>query len=74
MFYYLRITMREELIQEFTDLNSKIEKLKAILLDSEKLKEIDNLNKDLMVAQFKAMETYISVLSIRIGLSQDKGE
>lgn len=66
--------MREELIQEFTDLNSKIEKLKAILLDSEKLKEIDNLNKDLMVAQFKAMETYISVLSIRIGLSQDKGE
>lgn len=66
--------MREELIQEFTDLNSKIEKLKAILLDSEKLKEIDSLNKDLMVAQFKAMETYISVLSIRIGLSQDKGE
>ena len=35
----------------------------------EKIKTIDNLNKDLLIAQLKAMEAYLSVLSIRIGLN-----
>ena len=35
----------------------------------EKIKEVDNLNKDLLIAQLKAMEAYLSILSIRIGLN-----
>ena len=30
---------------------------------------VDNLNKDLLIAQLKAMETYLTILSIRIGLN-----
>ena len=30
---------------------------------------IDNLNKDLLIAQLKAMEAYLTILSIRIGLN-----
>ena len=48
-----------------------------ILLDKARLKnaqlaakkEVDNLNKDLLIAQLKAMEAYLSILSIRIGLN-----
>ena len=38
-------------------------------MDTEKFDQLDNLNKDLLIAQLKAMEAYISVLSIRIGLN-----
>ena len=41
---------------------------------SDKCKEVDNLNRDLLIAQLKAMEAYISVLSIRIGLNAPKDE
>ena len=62
----------ERLITEFNEINERVAKLRTFLLDEEKLKEIDNLNKDLLIAQLKAMEAYLSVLSIRIGLnSQD---
>lgn len=62
----------ERLITEFNEINERVTKLRTFLLDEEKLKEIDNLNKDLLIAQLKAMEAYLSVLSIRIGLnSQD---
>ena len=55
--------------------------MKAILVDENKnlvWSEVDypnmgtnnfNLNKDLMIAQLKAMEAYLSTLSIRIGLN-----
>lgn len=62
----------ERMINEFNEVNERVTKLRTFLLDEEKLKEIDNLNKDLLIAQLKAMEAYLSVLSIRIGLnSQD---
>ena len=44
----------------------------------DKLKElpgkVDNLNKDLLIAQLRAMETYLTILSIRIGLNRPTQE
>ena len=62
----------ERMVIEFNELNEKTEKLKAFLLDEEKVKEVDVLNRDLLVCQFKAMETYLSILSVRIGLNAPK--
>ena len=59
----------ERLLKEFTEVNERANKLKDFILDEEKIKTIDNLNKDLLIAQLKAMEAYLSVLSIRIGLN-----
>jgi len=59
----------ERLLKEFTEVNERAGKLKDFILDEEKIKTIDNLNKDLLIAQLKAMEAYLSVLSIRIGLN-----
>lgn len=62
----------ERMVIEFNELNEKTEKLKTFLLDEEKIKEVDVLNRDLLVCQFKAMETYLSILSVRIGLNAPK--
>ena len=59
----------ERLLKEFTEVNDRANKLKDFILDEEKIKTVDNLNKDLLIAQLKAMEAYLSVLSIRIGLN-----
>ena len=63
----------QRLLDEFEELNNKANKLKDFLL-SEKSKDVDNLNKDLLIAQLKAMETYLSILSIRIGLNTPSKE
>ena len=59
----------ERLLKEFTEVNERANKLKDFILDEEKIKSVDNLNKDLLIAQLKAMEAYLSILSIRIGLN-----
>ena len=59
----------ERLLKEFTEVNERANKLKDFILDEGKIKTVDNLNKDLLIAQLKAMEAYLSVLSIRIGLN-----
>lgn len=59
----------ERLLKEFTEVNERANKLKDFILDEEKIKTVDNLNKDLLIAQLKAMEAYLSALSIRIGLN-----
>lgn len=64
----------ERLLDEFNAVNEKATKLRTFLLDDEKTKHIDSLNKDLMIAQLKAMEAYLSVLSIRIGLNAPREE
>lgn len=62
----------ERLIVEFNELNNKATKLRNFILDEKKINSVDNLNKDLLIAQLKAMEAYLSVLSIRIGLNAPK--
>ena len=59
----------ERLLKEFSEVNERASKLKDFILDDEKIKKVDNLNKDLLIAQLKAMEAYLSILSIRIGLN-----
>ena len=64
----------DRLLTEFNELNEKITKLRDFLLDEEKVKVLDNLNKDLLIGQLKAMEAYISILSVRIGLNAPRAD
>ena len=57
------------MLVEFQEISEKTNKLRAFILDTEQFDKIDNLNKDLLIAQLKAMEAYVSILSIRIGLN-----
>ena len=62
----------ERMLNEFNELNEKVTKCREFLLDEEKSKVLDALNRDLLVSQLKAMEAYLSILSIRIGLNAPK--
>lgn len=68
----------DRMLVEFQENGERTNKLRAFILDEEKFNQLDNLNKDLMISQLKAMEAYISILSIRIGLNskiaEDKSE
>lgn len=64
----------DRMLVEFQENGERTNKLREFILDTEKFNELDNLNKDLMIAQLKAMEAYISVLSIRIGLNSKVAE
>lgn len=59
----------DRMLVEFQENGERTNKLRAFILDTEKFNKLDNLNKDLLIAQLKAMEAYISILSIRIGLN-----
>lgn len=77
-FAILKINQMEQavfqrMLGEFNEVNERTTKLRDSIL-SDKSKEIDNLNRDLLIAQLKAMEAYVSVLSIRIGLNSPKDE
>lgn len=64
-------TVFQEMLEEFNSSNERATKLRDFIL-SEDFKKVDNLNRDLLIAQLKAMEAYVSVLSIRIGLNASK--
>ena len=59
----------DRMLVEFQENGERTNKLRTFILDEEKFNTLDNLNKDLMISQLKAMEAYISILSIRIGLN-----
>ncbi len=59
----------ERMIAEFQENGERTNKLRNFILDKEQFDQLDNLNKDLLISQLKAMEAYISILSIRIGLN-----
>lgn len=63
----------QRMLGEFNEVNERANKLREFIL-SDKSKEVDNLSRDLLIAQLKAMEAYVSVLSIRIGLNAPKDE
>lgn len=64
----------EEILKEFDWVNKRTVKLRDFILNKEKFDKVDTLNKDLLIAQLKTMESYVSVLSIRIGLNAPKDE
>jgi hypothetical protein len=59
----------ERMLEEFKNLSDKTNSCRNFILDKEKLEKLDALNQDLLIAQLKAMEAYLSVLSIRIGIN-----
>ena len=59
----------DRMLMEFQENGERTNKLRAFILDEEKFNTLDNHNNDLMISQLKAMEAYISILSIRIGLN-----
>ena len=64
----------DRMLVEFQEIGEKTNKLRTFILDETKFNELDNLNKDLLIAQLKAMEAYVSILSIRIGLNSKVAE
>lgn len=64
----------DRMVTEFGELNEKCGKLRDFLLDEKNLEGIDFLNRDLLVSQLKAMEAYLAILSIRLGLNAPKEE
>lgn len=64
----------ERLLAEFNENNERVNKCREFILNKEKFEQLDNLNRDLLIAQLKAMESYVSILSIRIGLNSPKVE
>lgn len=64
----------ERMLNEFNELNERVNKCREFLLDEEKSKVLDALNRDLLVAQLKSMESYLAILSVRIGLNAPREE
>ena len=61
------------MVTEFEKLNEKTNKLRDFLLTKADKIPMDNLNRDLLISQLKAMEAYQGILSIRIGLNNQEG-
>lgn len=59
----------DRLLTEYKELEVKTTKLRDFLINKIDKTSIDNLNKDLLIAQLRAMEAYLTILSIRIGLN-----
>lgn len=59
----------ERMVNEFEGVNEKVVKLRDFITDKEKFETLDFINRDLLIAKLKAMETYLSILSIIIGLN-----
>lgn len=59
----------ERMLKEFQELSDRTIKCREFILDEEKFNTLDMINRDLLIAQLKAMETYLSILSIRLGIN-----
>ena len=59
----------DRLLTEYKELEIKTTELRDFLIHKIDKTSIDNLNKDLLIAQLRAMEAYLTILSIRIGLN-----
>lgn len=59
----------DRLLTEYKELEIKTTKLRDFLINKVDKTSIDNLNKDLLIAQLRTMESYLTILSICIGLN-----
>lgn len=59
----------DRLLTEYKELEIKTTKLRDFLIHKIDKTSIDNLNKDLLITQLRTMESYLTILSIRIGLN-----
>jgi len=58
-----------KLTKEFSELKEKMDSLRIFINGQTKNQTIDDINLDLLISQLKAMETYFSILTIRIGIN-----
>lgn len=61
--------MFERMLEEFQELNEKVLNTRDFILDEARFQSLDIIDRDLLIAQLKAMETYLSILSIRLGIN-----
>lgn len=59
----------EKMLKDFEGLNERVSECREFILDEAKFNQLDMINRDLLIAQLKAMETYLSILSIRLGIN-----
>lgn len=59
----------QRMLDEYKELTEKTTKCRNFILNKEEFEQVDMLNRDLLIAQLKAMETYLSLLSIRLGVN-----
>lgn len=59
----------ERMLEEYKELDKKVLACRVFITKEEEFKEVDLINRDLLIAQLKAMETYLSILSIRLGIN-----
>lgn len=59
-----------KMIEEYKELDTRVNNCRKFVSDKEKFESLDNLNRDLLIAQLKAMETYLSLIAIRLGLNK----
>jgi hypothetical protein len=60
-----------KMMEEYKELDTRVNNCRKFISDKEKFEALDNLNRDLLIAQLKAMETYLSLIAIRLGLNGD---
>lgn len=60
----------DRLLTEYKELETT--KLRDFLINKIDKTSIDNLNKDLLIAQLKAMEAYLTILSIGLNHQKEK--
>lgn len=63
-------SMFDRLLTEYKELETT--KLRDFLINKIDKTSIDNLNKDLLIAQLKAMEAYLTILSIDQPTQEEK--
>ena len=61
--------MFDKMLQEFKELTGRTDECRGFILDETKFNTLDMINRDLLIAQLKAMVTYLSILSIRLGVN-----
>ena len=57
----------ERMVNEYNEGVERVEKAISFVNSPENSETLDALNRDLLIAQIKAMETYLGILAIRIG-------
>lgn len=63
----------KRMIEEQKELQKKIQKLHVFLDDEEKIKDLDDVEINLLNCQVSAMETYDCILASRLCIECDKG-
>lgn len=65
----MEVEVYNKMMEEYKELDARVNNCRKFISDKEKFELLDNLNRDLLIAQLKAMETYLSLIAIRLGLN-----